>query len=97
MVSAVTAAGGPVIGEGPTGWKISCVIAAIFGFATTVCVGLNQGLGLGQRVSRSNACAGRLKSLDVSLKTGRADWDEISSEYEKIVKDFAEEIRRTRQ
>ena len=97
LVSAVTAASGPVVGEGPTGWKISCAIAAFLGFATTVCISLNQVLGLGQRVSRANACAGRLQSLDVSLKTSHSDWDKVSSEYETILRDFPEEIRRSGQ
>ena len=90
LVTTLAAAGGLVIGN----WKISCVVAAIFGFATTVCVGINQGLGYSQRLSRTNECAGRLKSLDVSIKTGRSNWENIAIEYEEIVKDFATEIRK---
>jgi hypothetical protein len=94
MVTAVTAATGPIIGEGTEGWKISCIIAAALGFVTTVCVGINQAFSFAQRLSRLNECAGRLRALEVSMKTGRAHWDDIATEYAAIVRDFTEEIRR---
>jgi len=93
LVAGVTAAAGPVIGEGPSGWVISCVVAAIFGFITTVCIGINQSFGFAEKLSRTNECAGRLKSLDVSLRTGRADWNDVATEYEQIIREFSEEIR----
>jgi hypothetical protein len=95
LVSAVTAARGPIIGEGPSGWKISCVIAATFGFATTVCVGANQGFRFSDRGSRANECAGKLKSLDISIKTGNKNWEMITREYEDIVSKYPEEVRVT--
>lgn len=95
LVTAITAARGPIIGEGPSGWKVSCVIAAAFGFATTVCVGANQGFRFSDRGSRANECAGRLRALNVSIKTGSKNWDLITKEYEEIVSKFPEEIRQT--
>ncbi|MBM3436856.1 MAG: hypothetical protein FJY07_11640 [Bacteroidetes bacterium] len=93
LVTAITAARGPIVGEGPSGWKVSCLIAAAFGFATTVCVGANQGFRFSDRGSRANECAGRLRSLDISIKTGTKNWDLITKEYEEIVSKFPEEIR----
>jgi hypothetical protein len=93
LVTAITAARGPIVGEGSSGWKVSCVIAAAFGFATTICVGANQGLRFSDRGSRANECAGRLRSLDISMKTGSKNWDHISKEYEDIISKYAEEIR----
>jgi len=94
LVTAITAARGPIIGDGPSGWKVSCVIAAAFGFATTVCVGANQGFRFSDRGSRANECAGRLRSLDISIKTRSKNWDLITKEYEEIVSKFPEEIRK---
>jgi hypothetical protein len=32
----------PVIGAGIPGWRISCIFGAVFGFVSTLWVGLNQ-------------------------------------------------------
>ena len=80
LVTAITAAQGPIVGEGPTGWRISCIIAAVFGFATTLFVGLNQQLKISDRLSQGNECASRLKALDVAIATGSRSWDAIAKE-----------------
>lgn len=93
LVAAVAVAQGPVVGEGIPGWRTTCIIAAIFSFATTVSVGLNQQFGMSDRVIKANECAGKLKSLDVSIATGSRNWEEIGKEYEAVVKEYPEEIR----
>jgi hypothetical protein len=49
---------------------MACAVGAVFGFATTVSVGLNQQLKLGERLSEANQHLGRLKFLDVAMDTG---------------------------
>ena len=93
LVTAVTAAQGPIVGEGPTGWRISCIVAAIFGFATTLLVGLNQQLKISDRLTQGNECAGRLKALDVAIATGSRSWDEITKEYEQVMRTYPEPVR----
>lgn len=93
FVAAFAVAQGPVVGEGIPGWRTTCIITALFSFATTVCVGLNQQFGMSDRVSKANECAGKLKSLDVAIATGSRDWEDIGKEYEAIVKEYPEEIR----
>lgn len=88
LVTGVTAAGGPVVGEGIPGWRMACIVGAVFGFATTVSVGLNQQLKLGERLSEANQCLGRLKFLDVAMDTGSRTWTEISEEYEEILRTY---------
>lgn len=88
LVTGVTAAGGPVVGEGIPGWRMACIVGAVFGFATTVSVGLNQQLKLGERLSEANQCLGRLKFLDVAIDTGSRTWAEISEEYEEILRTY---------
>ncbi len=90
VVSGWTAAAGPVVGSGPVGWKLSCAAAAFFGFVTTVCVGVNQQLGLGERVGTAGECLARLKSLHVALAVGNRAPDEVSREYEEIVRSYPE-------
>lgn len=92
LVAAVTAAQGPFIGEGPEGWKISCIIAAFFGFAATISVGLNQQLKVSDRLSKSNQCLGRLQSLDVATAIGSRETKEIMQEYEEVVRIFPEYV-----
>jgi hypothetical protein len=67
---------------------MACIAGAIFGFATTVSVGLNQQLKLGERLSEANQCLGRLKFLDVAIDTGSRTWAEISEEYEEILRTY---------
>ena len=88
LVTGVTAALGPVVGDGIPGWRLACAVGAVFGFATTVSVGLNQQLKLGERLSEANQCLGRLKFLDVAMETGSRSWTEISEEYEEILRTY---------
>ena len=88
LVTGVTAAQGPIVGEGIPGWRLACAVGAVFGFATTVSVGLNQQLKLGERLSEANQCLGRLKFLDVAMETGSRSWAEISEEYEDILRTY---------
>jgi hypothetical protein len=88
LITGTTAANGPLVGEGIPGWRLACIAGAVFGFATTVSVGLNQQLKLGERLSKANACLGRLRFLDVAIETGSRSWDEITDEYAAIVKAY---------
>ncbi len=44
LVAGITAAQGPIVGEGIEGWRIACIVAAVFGFASTISTGLSQQL-----------------------------------------------------
>jgi hypothetical protein len=88
LVTGITAAQGPIIGTGIPGWRLSCIVAAVFGFATTLSVALNQQLRIGDRLSRSNECLGRLKFVDFAVDTGSRPWDEVVREYEEIVRAY---------
>ena len=90
LVSGVTAAQGPIVGEGTAGWRLACVVAAGFGFATAVLAGVHQRLNVSERIAEATQCAGRLLSLDVALTTGVRDWDELTEEYHEIVRRFPE-------
>jgi hypothetical protein len=88
LITGVTAAQGPVIGEGIPGWRLACAAGAVFGFATTISVGLSQRLDLSERLSKAHQCLGRLRFLDIAIDTGSRTWGEITDEYEAIVKAY---------
>ena len=92
LVAGITAAQGPVIGEGAEGWRVACIVAAVFGFASTVSTGLVQQLKIGDRLSKGNQCLGKLRALDVSITTGSRSWKEIAEEYEEIARTCPELI-----
>lgn len=85
LVTGVTAATGPVVGEGIPGWRLACIVAAGFGFVSTLSVGVHQQLGLSDKLADGHQCVARLKFLDLAIATGSGDWDEITKEYESIL------------
>jgi hypothetical protein len=92
FVAGLTAAQGPLIGEGIEGWRVSCIIAAVFAFAATISTGLSQQLKINDRIAEGTQCVGKLKSLDVAITTGSRSWEEITKEYEEIAKTYPEFI-----
>jgi hypothetical protein len=86
LVAVITAAQGPIVGEGVEGWRLACIVAAVFGFASTVCTGLTQQLKISDRLSEGNQCLGKLRALDVAITTGSRSWEEIVKEYEEIAR-----------
>jgi hypothetical protein len=85
LVTGVTAASGPIVGEGIPGWRLACIVGAVLAFVSSVFVGLNQQLRIGDRLSEGHQCSGRLRFLDLAIETGSRDWDDITKEYEAIV------------
>lgn len=92
LVAGLTAAAGPVVGEGIPGWRLACIVAAGFGFVSTLAVGVHQQLGLSDRLADGHQCVARLTFLDVAIDTGSRDWEEITKEYEAIVTSYPEVI-----
>jgi len=72
------------------GWKLACILVAIFGFIATV-----SGMYKKQfddRLVQGNQCVGRLLSLNLALTTGISNWEDAAKEYGEIVKTFPEFI-----
>ena len=92
LVAGITAAQGPVVGEGTEGWRLACTVAAVLAFITTVATGLGQQLRISDRLSEANQCIGKLRSLDVAITTNSRDWEEIAKEYQEIAQTFPELI-----
>ena len=92
LVAGITAAAGPVVGEGPEGWRMACIIAAVLAFVSTVGTGIGQGQRIGDRLAEGSQCVGRLRYLDVTITTGSRSWEAIGQEYEEIAKLYPELI-----
>jgi hypothetical protein len=92
LVAGLTAATGPLVGEGIPGWRMACIVAAGFGFVSTLAVGLHQQLGLSERLANGHQCVARLAFLDLAIDTGSRDWDEIAKEYEAVVTSYPEVV-----
>jgi MFS family permease len=92
LVAGITAAIGPVAGTGVEGWRMACIIAAIFGFVSTVSTGLSEQLKISDRLSEGRQGVGKLRYLDVVITTGNKSWEEITKEYEEIAKAYPDLI-----
>lgn len=88
LITTLAAAQGPVVGAGTTGWKLSCGIAASFGFVATLAEGLKHQTN--DRMTRSRLCIERLRLLDISLRHSKRPVEEIDREFAEIVRAYPE-------
>jgi hypothetical protein len=72
------------------GWKLACILVAIFGFIATVSGVFKKQFE--DRLAQGNQCVGRLLSLDLAISTGSSNWEDVAKEYREIVKAFPEFI-----
>jgi len=70
------------------GWRIACILVAIFGFIGTVSSMFKKQFD--DRLAQGNQCVGRLLSLDLAITTSSGSWEEAAKEYREIVKAFPE-------
>ena len=72
------------------GWRLACILVAIFGFIATVSGMFKKQFD--DRLVQGNQCVGRLLSLDLAITTSSSNWAEVTMEYREIVKAFPEFI-----
>ena len=92
LVAGITSAGGPIIGSGIEGWRLACIVAAVFGFSSTISTGIIQQMEATERLSKGKECLNKLRSLDLGITTGKKDWEEVLQEYEELVITYPELI-----
>jgi hypothetical protein len=92
LVAGGTAVTGPLVGVEDAGWRLACIVAAIFAFASTICTALTTQLKFDERLAQGNQCVGRLRALEVAITTGAENWGETTKEYGEIVKVYSEII-----
>ncbi len=88
VAGAPAVAGHPIVGAENAGWRLACAMAAIFGLSSAISTGLTQQLRISDRLSQANECLGRLKFLDISLKTGTRAPQDAAAEFADIAKTY---------
>ena len=68
------------------GWKLACALVAILAFIATVSSMFKKQAD--ERLLQGNRCAGRLTALDAAIVTSSHSWEEMTKEYEDIVKAY---------
>ena len=92
LVAGLTSAIGPSAGIGTEGWRMACILAAIFGFVSTVSSGLSQQMKYSDRLSEGKQCVGKLRYLNLVINTGSKGLEEIATEYEEVVRTYSEYV-----
>jgi len=92
LIAGVTAAVGQALQIGTEGWRTACIVAAIFGFVSTVSTGYSQQLKTSDRLAEGKQCVSQLKYLEAVLTTGSKSLPEVAKEYEDIVKTYPDFI-----
>ena len=92
LIAGVTAVGGPIVGAGPAGWRISCIAAAILAFVSTVSMGFVQQMKFEERLLNGHQCVSRLRELDMIISSGDQSWEDIADEYRDILRSYPEHV-----
>ena len=90
VITTLAATQGPIVGAGTEGWKLSCTIAALFGFVATFAEGFKAHTH--ERVTRSRICIERLKLLDMSVRYSQRPVEEIDRELDEIARAYPEAL-----
>jgi len=92
LIAGVTAATGQAAGIGIEGWRLACILAAIFGLVSTISTGLTQQLKISDHLVEGRQGLGRLRHLDVVITTGSISWEETARQYEEIAQEYPDLI-----
>jgi hypothetical protein len=90
LLAGLTAALGPLAGQGPTAWKFTCGAVAAFTALAGVTTGFHQKFSISERLAKAYACAGRLRSLELSLNLSGKELSAAAKEFEEITAAYPE-------
>ena len=92
LVAGITSAGGPIVGSGIEGWRVACILAAIFGFSATISTGVLQQRESTDQLAKGKECLSKLRSLDLVINSGKNDWEETVKKYDELTINYPELI-----
>ena len=92
ILAGLTAAYGPLAGEGPPAWRWTCGIVAVLTGLAGLFTGLYERLGLAESLSQILACTGRLKALEVALTLSNRESGLVARDFEDLVTQFPDLI-----
>ena len=90
VIAGGTAAVGPVIAQGPPGWKLTCGLIAVCAGVATVFNGLQQQFSIAEKLAKATSCSGKLHSLEFALTINNRDPTEVVKEYETVISTYPE-------
>jgi hypothetical protein len=85
LLSGLAAVWGPLGGQGPSAWKLTCGAVAGFTALAGLMTGLHQRLSISDRLAKSFACAGRLDALKIAVTFSKKDPVIVAQEFEEII------------
>jgi hypothetical protein len=92
LLAGLTAAAGPLLGEGTPAWRWTCGLIAIVTAAAAFTTGFHQRFQIPEHLARALSCAGRLRRLDLAIRLSRLGLDEVGNEYEELIATYPEEL-----
>lgn len=90
MLAAVTAAAGPLAGEGPPAWRLTCGSIAVLTGMSGLLTGAHQRLNVSEKLASAIACTGKLRSMELALTVTGRDPGEVARDYEDLVATYQE-------
>lgn len=84
---------GAIVGEGKTGWTITCGAVSLLTLLSTLCTTMVQQSRLTERLTTAEACAGQLRAVGKGLRNNRHTEDEAREELQDIQEQHPQLLR----
>jgi len=92
LLAGLTAATGPLIGEGSAAWRWTCGIVAVATAGTALTTGIQQRFKVPEAMARALTCVARLRSLELALQLSTLTPEEVGQQYEQLLASYPEEL-----
>jgi hypothetical protein len=76
-------------GAAPGSWRLTCAVTASLAAIGTIATGLRQQVAGGERLTKSEACVGRLRAIEYGLSVGTLSAADADRAYQEVVRDYA--------
>jgi hypothetical protein len=87
-LAGLTAAVGPLMGEGVEGFEMTCWGVAVLTAVAGLTSGLHQRLGVAEQLANALVGVGKLRSLEIALSVAQRDPLEVAKEYEQFAVNY---------
>ncbi|GGJ31974.1 hypothetical protein [Deinococcus roseus] len=84
---------GAIVGEGKTGWSLTCGAVGLLTLLSTLCTTMIQQARLTERITTAEACAGQLRAVSKGLRNNRHTEQEAREELEDLKEQHPELLR----
>jgi len=84
LLSGLTAALGPLVGQGAPAWKLTCGSVAVLTAFAGLFTGIHQRFSIPEKLAKAYTCLGRLNSFEIALTITQRDPIMVAKEYEEF-------------